>query len=486
MRDQDKTDGRISRSEEDMGHKIWSALQSYRLASEQEETPALLQQNATFLASEMKLEDWVRNGGMSQDNFTEFLQPYLQHSNHLHHPGFLGHQVAVPHIGSSIADMVHGVINNPMAVYEMGPTAAVIERVVINWMLEKIGWRSFRKITDFTSYSGQPGGVLTHGGSLANLTAVLAARAAFAPQAWDKGTPGDLALITPQSSHYSMARAASIAGIGSQAIFPALVDELGVLRPERLEQVRAEAVDQGRSVFMVSANACATVTGLYDPIDEIADFCQNYGIWLHIDGAHGASALASDKERHLLKGVHRADSIIWDAHKMLRTSALCAGILFRQQKHLAQIFSQEEDYISFGNTDYGFDMGEFTVECTKAHLGTKLFWVLAMEGEAEIGKFIEKQYSDTKEFYHLINSEPDFECPYLPQSNILCFRYLPLPHNKQVCLRKKILEQGNFYITSASIGDKSYLRLVVMNPLTRKETVYGLLREIRKTAESVN
>lgn len=150
---------------------------------------------------------------------------------------------------------------------------------------------------------------------------------------------------------------------------------------------------------------------------------------------------------------------------------------------IAQTFSQDEDYIAFGNTEYGFDAGPFTVECTKAHLGTKLFWVLAMEGEKGLSDFVEKQYFDTKEFYRLINDEADFECPYEPQSNILCFRYLPLPHTSQTVLRKKVLEQGNFYITSASIGNKSYLRLAVMNPLTTMQTIKDLLDEIRTCAE---
>jgi len=479
------TDNNHCKTSEILGHKVWSKLQAYRHDSERGDTTALLQQKASDLAQEMRLQHWIRKGGLNHENLDQFLEPYLHHSNHLHHPGFIGHQVAVPHLGSSIADMVHGVINNPMAVYEMGPTAAVIERVVVNWMLEKIGWFAGKDLTDFTDNADQGGGVLTHGGSLANLTALLAARAAYFPQSWQDGIADNLGVIVPAASHYSMARAISICGMGEQALCQAPVDELNVLRPEKLQQTFEQATNQGREVFMVVANSCATTTGLYDPIDEIADFCTSNKLWLHIDGAHGASALLPDNTRDLLKGITRADSVIWDAHKMLRTSALCAGVLFRKQRHMSATFSQTEDYISFGNTEYGFDAGPFTVECTKAHLGTKLFWVLAMEGEQGLAKFIEKQYSDTKEFYHLINNEPDFDCPYEPQSNILCFRYLPLPHEQQVKLRKKVLEHGNFYITSASIGKKSYLRLAVMNPLTTVETIKDLLDEIRTCAKQL-
>jgi L-2,4-diaminobutyrate decarboxylase len=86
-----------------LSHKVWSALQEYRLDSENRQSTALLQQKAQFLADEMGLENWIRERGLNLENLAKFLDPYLRHSNHLHHPGFIGHQVAVPHIGASIA-----------------------------------------------------------------------------------------------------------------------------------------------------------------------------------------------------------------------------------------------------------------------------------------------------------------------------------------------------------------------------------------------
>ncbi|HFB54315.1 MAG TPA: diaminobutyrate decarboxylase, partial [Hellea balneolensis] len=124
----------------DLSEIVHEELHKYRRASEAGETHVLRQKQADILAAEMKLNHWIRKGGLTSTNVGEFLSPYLDNSQHMHHPGYIGHQVAVPHEGAAVADMVHGVINNPMAVYEMGPTASVIERVVINWMLEKAGW----------------------------------------------------------------------------------------------------------------------------------------------------------------------------------------------------------------------------------------------------------------------------------------------------------------------------------------------------------
>ncbi len=462
-----------------------SALIKYRQASELGKSGTLKQSPPKQIEQAMSVCKWIKNGGLNASNLSDFLTPYLEHSQHMHSPGFIGHQVAVPHKGASIADMVHGFINNPMAVYEMGPSASVIERVVINWMLEKIGWFE-GGLDNFEYIDKNGGGVLTHGGSLANLTAVLAARAKAYPNAWQEGTPKNSAMIVPEASHYSMARAVSIAGFGTNAICPAPVDSLGRLLPEKLQQIYDEAKSAGKNIFMVSANACSTATGLYDPIDEIADFCQANNLWLHIDGAHGASALISDKTRHLLKGVYRADSIVWDAHKMLRTSALCAGVLFRNAKNMAAIFNQKASYIFYDGERVGFDAAPYALECTKSALGTKLFLVLAMEGEKGLGDFVAKQYQDTIGFYELINSQTDFECPYKPESNILCFRYKGVSGNQaQLSLREKLIAKGNFYITTAEIDKVRYLRLSVMNPLTNLDTIKDLLAEIRFCAKDI-
>ena len=463
----------------DLHNLVLGDLQTYQKQSEVGETHSLNQKTPDALAAEMGLAKWIRAGGLGADNVSAFLGPYLENSQHIHHPGYIGHQVAVPHEGAAIADMVHGVINNPMAVYEMGPTASVIERVVVNWMLEKTGW--FRgSIDGFEQNPSNGAGVLTHGGSLANLTAILAARARAFPDAWREGTPQNLGMIAPAATHYSLARAVSIAGLGQDAMCYAPVNALDVLQPEKLEATYQKARDAGKNVFMVSANACTTATGLYDPIDEVAEFCENHNLWFHVDGAHGGSALLSSKERTLMKGISRADSLTWDAHKMMRTSALCAAILFKSQTSMAGTFHQDASYIFYGGDQIGFDVGPYAVECTKSALGSKLFWVLAMEGEAGMGAFIDKQYGDTRKFYELINAQDDFTCPYRPEANILCFKFGGVDGNAaQLALREKILKRGNFYITTAEIGGVRYLRLSVMNPLTTVETIQNLLAEIR-------
>ncbi len=464
--------------------KILPLLESYVTTSMAGTEKVLRQELASDLSRELELEKWIKRGGINDENVTYFLSKYLANSQSMHHPHYIGHQVSSSHLASAVADFISGVLNNPMAIYEMGPAGAVIEQTIINWMLEKAGWFVGERISDFSHMDGNGSGVLTHGGSMANLTVLLAARAKIAPEAWEEGNPGDLVVMGSDVAHYSIARAISIMGMGKRNLVAVPTTNTEVLKPEHLEKVYKKTIESGKRVMSVIANACATSTGLYDPIDEIGQFCNEHNLWYHVDGAHGASALVSEKEKHFLKGLKRADSMIWDTHKMLRTTTLCAAVLFKDGDSLAKTFQQKGSYLFHDKEKPGFDLMPYTIECTKSSIGTKLFWVLAAEGEKGLSDYIDNQFGIAREFYDLISSDPDFECPYRPESNIICFRYKSGSDTNeyQLGLRNELVKRGNFYITSTEMKGKRYLRMTVINALTKTEHIKRLLDEIREIA----
>ncbi len=462
-------------------------LESYLTDSYAGNGKVLIQQPARALAELLQLERWIEQGGLSAPSAAGFLEDYLANTQHLHHPHYLGHQVASAHPAAGISDFINSIINCPASIYEMGPAAVTIERVMINWLLQKVGWFSGERLSDFEQSNGG-GGVFTHGGSLANLTALSAARAAIAPEAWDSGTPRDLVLLCPEVSHYSVARSASILGLGADAIVPIAVDGQEVVKPEALLDAYQIALDEGKRVLAVVANACATTTGLYDPLEEIGAFCEEHGLWYHVDGAHGACALVSEKERGWMRGVEKADSLIWDMHKMMQTSILCAAVLFKEHHRLGTTFQQKGSYMFHEKEQPGFDTLPFTLECTKSGLGTKLFWVLAAEGEAGMARFVEQTYANTRRFYQLFQKHPDFACPYPPQSNILCVHYQKFGDKNafQLAIRNEMVKRGQFYLTSAEIQGRRYLRLVVMNTRTNDEHILAFIKEVESVAAELN
>jgi L-2,4-diaminobutyrate decarboxylase len=294
------------------------------------------------------------------------------------------------------------------------------------------------------------------------------------------GVPGDLAVLAPAAAHYSVARSVGIAGLGEDAIVALETDELGRIVPERLESALERAREAGRRPIALVASACATGTGLYDDLRPIGAFCRERELWFHVDGAHGASALLSDRHRGLLDGIDQADSMVWDAHKMLRTSSLCAAVLLRRGGDLMDAFHQEASYLFYDEqTDAGVDLIPRAVECTKAELGLKLFLNLAWRGERGLGEYVAERYDRTLRFYDLIRSRPGFECPYRPESNILCFRH-GRDSGRQVAIRERLLAGGDFHLSSTEIGGERYLRITVMAPATDDETIERLLDAIER------
>ena len=468
------------------------ALDRFRKEAARRAGPVVCQPPIEQLVRDLDLDGFARRGGLTGRRLSRFLHRYLSASTRLHHPGYMAHQVAVPHPAGSLASMVDGFTNNAMAIYEMGPAAASVELWVLNWMIGKVGWRPMpypREAGPATggdrgaqagTADGAPsaGGVLTHGGSLANLTALLAARSRLVPDAWDHGVPSDLALLVPSESHYSVARAAGILGLGSSAVLTLDTDANGRIIPDRIRHHVRAARESGRRPMALVANACSTALGLYDRLREIAAVCRQEGVWLHVDGAHGASALLSARTRDLLDGVELADSMVWDAHKMLRTPTLCAAVLLRDARDLDGAFKQEASYLFHDKAQPGVDFIHRTVECTKAGLGLRFFTVLAALGEEGLASYVERQFELAQEAYAWISSLPDFQCPAAPQSNILCFR-AEGSDEAQIAARDALISDGSFHLSTAEVNGRRWLRAAFMNPDTAMEDVRRMIERVR-------
>lgn len=462
------------------------ALQSFADCSHARGAPVIHQTPMAAVARKLDLQRLICEGGLGGPEFGEFLTTYLELSTRLHHPGYMAHQVAVPHPLSAIASLIDGFSNNAMAIYEMGPAAATVEFAVLNWMLGKVGWQpaplpgAGNATGCDGGHGGHGGGVLTHGGSLANLTALLAARARVAPGAWEEGTPGNLVIVASEGCHYSIPRAAGVLGLGERAVRYAASEADGRLDPRALESFITRLQREGSTILAVVANACSTAVGLYDPLREIARVCRTLGVWLHVDGAHGASALLSERRRGLVDGIELADSLVWDAHKMLRAPTVCAAVLVADHRTLDAAFRENASYLFHDKEQPGFDFIHRTVECTKAALGLRVFFALAAEGEQGLAAYIDRQSDLALAVAELLSAEPDVEVAVVPQSNIVCFR-IDGSDELQLQVRKWLTEAGNSYISTAEFRGRRWLRVSLMNPHTELQDIRCMLQEIRQS-----
>jgi L-2,4-diaminobutyrate decarboxylase len=424
------------------------------------------------------MQSWRERLSAASTDPLALLDAIVAGSTHLHHPGYVGHQVSVPLPLATLCEGASALLNNGMAVFEMGPAATAIEQAVVRWMTRQLGW------------SEAADGAFVSGGSLANLMGLLAARQERAGfDAWRDGSHAGppLAALASAQAHYCSGRAVQLMGWGQSGLIKVAVDARFRMRPEELEASKAIAQQQGRRVIAVVASACSTATGSYDPLEPVADFCHRHGLWLHVDGAHGASAVLSERYRGLLKGIERADSVTWDAHKMLMMPALATGILFRDGAVARRLFSQDASYLYQDHTSY--DLGHRTIECTKRMMAMPLYVCLATYGEAFFSDHVTACFDKARQFAELLQSQSDFDLAIEPQCNIVCFRYLPSHlrdadieriNHWQSHVRNRVLHRGSYYLVQTQLGDKVFLRTTIIHPLTTPGHLEGLLDELRQ------
>jgi L-2,4-diaminobutyrate decarboxylase len=461
--------------------RMLGPLEGYLRDSRARSHPVVRLQPIQEIAARLDLPRWIREGGLLQAPLEDFLDSYLAATTRMHHPASMAHQVAVPHLSGALGALLDAFTNNPMAIYEMGPAAATMEYVCVNWMLEKAGWKPSPWPDAIREGDSHGAGVLTHGGSLATLTALAAARRRAAPKAWQDGNPGNLAVFASTHSHYAVARAMGIMGLGQRALLPLPTDERGAILPDMLAATYDAAVQDGWNPMALVANACSTSVGIFDPLRPIAAFCRSHDLWMHVDGAHGASALLSRTARRHLDGIELADSLVWDAHKLLRTPSLCAAVLMRDATALDSNFQQEASYVFHDKTQLGIDLISRTVECTKAGLGLRLFFVLASQGEQQLAAYVDKTFALASTAYRMVCDREGFSSPVEPQANILCLRYRD-DDALQLRLRDDLLREGEFHISSTEFLGKRYLRLVLMHPDTDESIIGALLDRIEELA----
>jgi L-2,4-diaminobutyrate decarboxylase len=386
----------------------------------------------------------------------------------VHHPRNLGHQVALPLPMAALCDLVAALTNQAMAVHETGPAATLIERQVLLWLTELIGW------------SGAEG-ILTSGGAQANLTALLAARQVKAGHdVWQHGVASGapLKILASEHSHYSVSRAAGIMGLGTEAVIKVPADQAGRMDVNALIAQHQQTTAQGNTVIAVVATAGNTPTGSIDPLADIGTYCNAQGLWLHVDGAHGASALLSHEYRHKLDGIALADSVVWDGHKLLYMPATVSAVLFRNPQHSFAAFAQEASYLFQGGSapTETYNTSYRTLECTKRMMGLKLWAAFSLYGAEGLEQLVDKVFATARLLAAKLQAAEDFELLMLPETNIVCFRHLA---GDQAALRTALVESGAFHLTQVNLHGKIWLRTTVMNPFTTENDLDALMAAIR-------
>jgi len=415
------------------------------------------------------------NDFLNHGDESKLFSQILKRITAVHNPKCIGHQVTPTAPITALTAMMSGLLNNGMAVYEMGMAPSAMERIVTDLLCKKIG------------YDTSSRGFLTSGGTLANLTALLSARkAVLENDVWNEGHKQPLGILVSEEAHYCVDRAAKIMGLGEKGIIKIPATEDFSIDISCLENEYVKAKENGIEIFAIVGSAPSTATGVYDDLEAIAAFAKKYKLWFHVDGAHGGAAIFSEKYRYTVSGIKHADSVVIDGHKMMMLPTITTALLFKDGNHSHATFSQKADYLLVQSDDEDwYNKAKRTFECTKTMMSIHWYTMLKIYGEDIFDEYVTNLYDLGQSFAQLVENEADFELAIEPDSNIICFRYfdsrlsLNALNDINAKVREQLLTDGEFYIVQTKLRGIHYLRCTVMNPFTTLSHFELLLAKIK-------
>lgn len=450
-------------------------LESTRSGGGQVSTP----RSAVDLAERFN-EDMPADGRPIEEIVARLERDVIADANKYYHPMYMGHQTSAPLAAGIWTESVVGALNQSLAVWEMSPTGSAIEHQAIRWFSQLAG------------YGNGAGGTLTSGGTEANFTAMLAARNSALPDAWENGVGSDPPYVVyGEHAHYAVTRAIGQLGIGRNRGIPIRsrnfkmnVHEL-VTTLDRLQR-------EEKTVMAVVATAGSTATGSFDDLNFVGQLCEERGLWLHIDGAHGASGVLSAHPRPELTGLRYSRSLAWDPHKMMLLPLAAGMVLTRDERDLERAFAQQAPYLFHaGRSERVLDQGIRSFQCSRRADVLKLWVVIQRFGSKGLGRLYDHLCNTARILYDAISERDDFENVHEPESNILCFRYVGQlggdtaridALNRE--LRPRYNREGTGWITATVLDGRPVLRVTMMNPRTGATHVQALLDGLaRKAAE---
>ncbi|MBL8216497.1 MAG: aminotransferase class I/II-fold pyridoxal phosphate-dependent enzyme [Bryobacterales bacterium] len=400
-------------------------------------------------------------------------------SRHNGHPRFFGYVASPGTAAAAIGDLLASALNANVTSWRSAPAAAEMEHMVIGWLKQ------------ITGFAPEGTGLLVSGGSMANFSALAAARTKADPHAGRRGTghAPDLRIYASTEVHFSIVKGARLLGIGSDNVV--LVPTDAAFRMDVAELERRIESDRaaGLRPMCIVANAGAVNTGAFDPLPEIAAIAERHRLWLHVDGAYGGFSALAPSAKPLFTGIDRADSLSLDPHKWLYSSVGCGCLLYREAQPAIATFSHDADYtrpVGLSN-DEAFAFWDLGPELSRPFRALPLWLQLKLYGAANLADAVARNIACAQYFADLVTEAPDFELLAPVGLSIFNFRYAP-PHyagdldplNEQILLA--LQRGGSSYLSNTRIHGKFALRGCVLNYRTTEADMRRLLEDLRDAA----
>jgi aromatic-L-amino-acid/L-tryptophan decarboxylase len=432
-------------------------------------------------------EDTLPADGMPVENvFKEARKLLFDHSLLNGSPRFWGYITSSAAPAGILAEMLAASVNPNVGAYILSPMATEIERQAIRWIAEFIG------------FTKDCGGLFVSGGNMANITGLLAARKAKAT--WNIRKEGlinrHMLIYCSKGTHTWINKAADLLGFGTNNIRWIEMDEQQQMNVHLLEQQIRIDQQQGYLPFVVVATAGSVSTGAIDPFEIIASVCRRYNLWLHVDGAYGAPAVAVPEFSHLFKGMEQADSIALDPHKWLYSPLEAGCILVRNEQALRDTFSFRPEYYNFNGKedDPVINFHESGFQNSRGFRALKVWITLKQAGKNGYISMIHDDIKLAAKLFSIANAHEELEAV-SHQLSIVTFRFIPKEYNNAYpadyldklneALVNRVQAGGEVFLSNAVVNNNYCLRVCIVNFRTSAEDIETLAAIVIRTGRAI-
>src|SRR5436190_3050263 len=407
--------------------------------------------------------------------FREAIVPFSRQNAH---PRMFGYVQSPGTPIAAFADLLASTLNANLTVWRSAPAPVELERLTIDWIRQILG------------FNAEAGGLFLSGGSLANLAAIAAAR-----QTKDVSS-ARLRIYASSETHFSIAKAAALLGIGRENVRQVAVDERLKIRVDDLVAKITGDLAVGYLPFCVVANAGTVNTGAVDSLAEIREVADRFQLWMHVDGSYGALAILAESARKLFAGIEQADSVALDPHKWLYLPVDVGCVIYREPEIARATFAHEAEYtrIIGEEADEAFAFWDYGPELSRRFRALKVWMLLKGVGLDSLGAAIESNLACARYLESMVRASDDFEMVAPVELSIFCFRHVPLQLRSESpgaidAFNERLLValqgDGSSYLSNATLGGRFALRGCVLNYRTTFRDMEILLEDLRRVAKTL-
>lgn len=399
-------------------------------------------------------------------DFRELIVPAATHWNHPRFHGYFSISGSTPGI---LAEALIAALNMNGMLWKTSPAATELEQVTLGWLRQWLGLpESFF-------------GVIFDTASVGALHAIAAAREAADPEARQAGHRRPLTLYTSEHAHSSIEKAAIAAGIGQDLVRKIPVDEDYRMRTGALREAIRDDLAAGRQPFFVAATTGTTSVTSIDPVPAIAGICEEHSLWLHVDGAYGASAAVAPELRHVIDGVERADSLVVSPQKWLFSPMDLSVFYTRRPDVLRRAFSLIPEYLRTTEDEKVLNYMDYSLPLGRRFRALKLWFIMRRLGREGAASIIRNHVSWANEFAEHLKRDGRFEIVAPTPLSLVCFRVKGSDEQNQRLL-EAINATGAAFLSHNVMDGRFVIRYAIGNIQTTREDVEAVLSLVLSAA----